>query len=160
LAEGAASEFNVSATPRQQTVRIGKDKLGFEIRSSHAGYVYVYLLSANGELSLLFPNLLDKNNRIKADQTLALPRTSWPITAGGPRGINHFAVLVSKYERNFTGSGLRGNAIFPRFSLPDLTAPKAEHGNKPSPLLGKPVCAPSTACRDAYGVGMFEITER
>jgi len=160
LAEGADSEFHVSATPRQQTVRVGKDRLAFEIRSSRAGYVYVYLLSTNGELSLLFPSLLDKHNRIKAGQTLVLPRASWPMLAGGPPGINRFAVLVSKHPRNLMVSGLRNNAIFRKFSLPDLAALEAARGDKPAPLLGKPVCKPRAGCQDIYGVGVFEITEQ
>jgi serine/threonine protein kinase len=160
LAAGADSDFHVSATPRQQTMRVGKDKLGFEIRSSRPGYVYVYLLSTNGQLSLLFPNLLDKNNRIQANRALVLPRTSWPMIAGGPPGTSRFAVLVSKHARSFIGSGLRSNAIFPKFSLPNLAALDAARGDKPSPLLGRPACGSRAGCRDIYGVGMFEITEQ
>ena len=154
LSQDATHGFDVSATPRQQAVRVGRDRLEFKIRSSRAGYVYVYLLSSNGKLSLLFPNLLDKYNRVRAKQTLVLPNASWPLVAGGPPGTNHFAVLVSKYERDFTDSGARGGAIFLQFPLPDLAA----RSHNLHPLLGKPVCA--AACQDTYGVTMFEITEK
>lgn len=159
LGKGAASGFEVTATPRQQSVRVGKDQLDFEIRSSRAGYVYVYMLSSNGELSLLFPNLLDRYNKIEAGQTLVLPRAAWPLEAGGPPGTDRFAVLVSKYERDFSESGLRSVDIFAEFPLPVLTALEAVRGSGPSPLLGKPVCAPNAPCEDIYGVGTFEIIE-
>ena len=35
-------------------------------RSKREGFVYVYLLSSGGEMFLLFPNLLDKYNKIAA----------------------------------------------------------------------------------------------
>jgi len=160
LAEGAAPGFVVTASPRQREVRVGKDKLGFELRSSNAGYVYVYLLSTNGELSMLFPNLLDRHNRVEAGQTLSLPRASWPMDAGGPPGTDRFAVLVSEHERDFTDSGMRGDGIFPQFPLPVLAALEAARGSGPPPLAGKPVCAPGVSCEDAHGVAMFEIDER
>ena len=160
LAEGAASGFNVSATPRQQTVRVGQDRLDFEIHSSRAGYVYIYLLSTNGDLLLLFPNLLDKYNRIEAGQTITLPRPAWPLEAEGPPGADRFVALVSEHERDFAGSGLRSADVFSDFPLPVLAALEAVRGSGPPPLLGKPVCAPGEPCQDAYGVGTFEIIER
>jgi hypothetical protein len=142
-------------------VRIGQDLLDFQISSTRAGYVYVYMLSNDGQLSLLFPNQLDKRNQIEAGQTLVLPRASWPMTAGGPPGEDHFAVLVSEHERNFSDSGLTGDDVFPQFSLPVLASLEAARGNNgPPPLLGKPVCAPGAACQDVYGVALFQITEQ
>ncbi|VTU36854.1 serine/threonine-protein kinase [Variovorax sp. RA8] len=160
LAEGAAPGFEVTASPRKSEVAIGKDKLGFELRSKREGYVYVYLLSSSGELFLLFPNLLDKHNKIAAGQSFALPRASWPMDAGGPAGVNQFAVLVSAQERDFSGSGIQSEGVFPQFPLPVLAALEAARGSGPPPLLGKPVCAPGTPCNDAYGTAFFKITEK
>jgi len=155
LAGGASARFTVAATSRQHQMRIGKDKLDFELSANHAGYVYVYLLSSNNELLLLFPNALDKHNKIEAGQKLALPRKSWAIKAGGPPGLDRFAVLVSRHERDFSDSGIRTDGIFPRFHPPDA----ARDGGPPL-LAGKPVCAPGAHCDDDYGVGMFEIDEK
>ena len=160
LAHGAASEFEVSAIPHKQDVRVGKDELSFEIRSSRAGYVYVYLLSSNGELSLLFPNLLDGHNRIAPNQPLTLPRAAWPLEAAGPPGANRFAVLVSEHERDFSNSGLRSIEIFSEFPLSVLSALEAARGSGPTPLLGQPICDQDSLCQDVYGVSMFEIVER
>ncbi|WP_432729305.1 protein kinase domain-containing protein [Variovorax sp. W6] len=160
LATGAAPGFDVTATPKKAEVAIGKDRLAFEVRSKREGYVYVFLLSSGGEMFLLFPNLLDKYNKITAGGTLSLPRASWPMDAGGPAGTDQFAVLVSEHERDFSAAGVQNDGVFPVFPLPVLAALEATRGTGPSPLLGKPVCAPNTPCNDVYGVGNFKIVEK
>jgi hypothetical protein len=160
LAAGAAPGFDVTATPKKSEVAIGKDKLAFEVRSKREGFVYVFLLSSGGEMFLLFPNLLDKYNKITANSPLSLPRASWPMDAGGPAGTNQFAVLVSQHERDFSASGMQNDGVFPQFPLPVLAALEASRGTGPSPLLGKPACAPSTPCNDVYGVANFKIVEK
>ena len=160
LAAGAAPGFDVTAAPKKQEVAIGKDRLAFEVRSKREGFVYVFLLSSGGEMFLLFPNLLDKYNKINANSALSLPRASWPMDAGGPAGTNQFAVLVSEHERDFSAAGVQNDGVFPVFPLPVLAALEATRGTGPSPLLGKPVCAPGTPCNDAYGVANFKIVEK
>ena len=160
LAAGAAAGFEVTAVAKKPEVNIGKDKLAFEIRSKRDGFVYVFLLSSGGEMFLLFPNLLDKYNKINANSALALPRASWPMDAGGPAGTNQFAVLVSEHERDFSASGVQNDGVFPQFPLPVLSALEATRGAGPTPLLGKPVCAPNTPCNDVYGVANFKIVEK
>lgn len=160
LAAGAAPGFDVAAAPKKPDVAIGKDRLAFEVRSKRDGFVYVFLLSSGGEMFLLFPNLLDKHNKITAGSPLSLPRASWPMDAGGPAGTNQFAVLVSEHERDFGASGVQNDGVFPQFPLPVLAALEATRGTGPSPLLGKPVCAPNTPCNDVYGVANFKIVEK
>jgi len=160
LAAGAAPGFDVTATPKKSEVAIGKDKLAFEVRSKREGFVYVFLLSSGGEMFLLFPNLLDKYNKITANSPLSLPRASWPMDAGGPAGTNQFAVLVSQHERDFSASGMQNDGVFPQFPLPVLAALEASRGTGPSPLLGKPSCAPGAPCNDVYGVANFKIVEK
>ncbi|WP_395319545.1 protein kinase [Variovorax sp. UC74_104] len=160
LATGATPGFDVTATPKKAEVAIGKDRLAFEVRSKREGFVYVFLLSSGGEMFLLFPNLLDKYNKITAGGTLSLPRASWPMDAGGPAGTDQFAVLVSEHERDFSAAGVQNDGVFPVFPLPVLAALEATRGAGPSPLLGKPVCAPNTPCNDVYGVGNFKIVEK
>lgn len=161
LAAGAAAGFDVSAAPKKAEVAIGKDRLAFEVRSKREGFVYVFLLSSGGEMFLLFPNLLDKYNKITAGGTLSLPRASWPMDAGGPAGTDQFAVLVSEHERDFSAAGVQNDGVFPVFPLPVLAALEATRGNGPSPLLGKPVCPTGGApCNDVYGVANFKIVEK
>jgi len=160
LARGATSGFNVTGTPRKAEVQIGKDKLAFDVRSSRAGYVYVYLLSSGNEMFLLFPNLLDKRNRIAANETLSLPRPAWPMDSGGPPGNNEFAVLVSEHERDFGNTGMQSEGVFPQFPLPALAALESARGTGSAPLLGRPQCPPNAPCQDVYGVGLFRIVEK
>ena len=160
LSRGATAGFNVSGTPRKAEVQVGKDRLAFDVRSSRAGYVYVFLLSSGNEMFLLFPNLLDKRNRIAANETLSLPRPAWPMDSGGPPGNNEFAVLVSEHERDFSSTGMLNEGVFPQFPLPALASLEAARGTGPAPLLGRPQCPPNAPCQDAYGVGLFRIVEK
>ena len=160
IGSGATPGFEVVATPRKAEVTIKKDKLAFDVKSNRDGYVYVYLLSSGGELFMLFPNLLDKYNKISAGSPISLPRASWPMDAGGPAGVDRFAVVVSERERDFSTSGIQNDGVFPQFPPQVLSALEATRGSGPSPLVGKPVCASAAPCNDVYGVGKFEITEK
>lgn len=162
LGAAATPGFEVAARSAKREVVIGKDELSFEVRSNRDGYVYVMLLSSDGELFMLFPNLLDKHNRISAGTSLTLPRASWAMKAGGPAGVNRFAVVVSTHERDFADTGLRHDGVFPQFSLPLLEALEAEAARKGdgTPLLGTPICPPQGSCVDGHGVAHFEILEK
>lgn len=163
LAAAATPGFEVKASAKKAEVQIGKDNLAFDVQSRREGYVYVLLLSSGGELFMLFPNLLDKHNRIGAGASLSLPRASWPMTAGGPAGANRFAVIVSEHERDFADTGMRQDGVFAQFPLPLLEALEAEAARKGegTPLLGRAVCpGGAAACPDAYGVAHFQVMER
>lgn len=161
LRDTATAGFSVQATPTKAEVQVGKDKLSFELRSNRDGYVYVYLLASGGEMFMLFPNLLDKYNKISANTPLSLPRASWPMNAGGPPGVNQFAVVVSQHERDFGDAGMQTDGVFPQFPLPVLAALEAAHAGKgPTPLLGKPQCPPGGTCTDVFGVADFKIIEQ
>lgn len=161
LALEAAPDFKVSARPGKAQVVIGKDRLDFDVGSSRAGFVYVFLLDSRGELYMLFPNALDKRNRIEAGQTLALPRAAWAMQAGGPPGVNRFAVLVSALERDFTESGVLAGGVFAQFPAPVLAAMESARVEPATPLLGRAICPDgATGCADVYGVAHFEIVEK
>ncbi len=152
--------FEVVATPAKTQVRIGKDQLAFSVRSSHAGYVYVYMFSTTGELFQLFPNQLDGHNQIKAGETLQLPRKSWLMDVGGPAGTDQFAVVVSERERDLSGSGIQRDGVFGQFPIQVLAALETARGGRgASSLLGKAVCEPNAPCSEAYGATAFRIVE-
>lgn len=161
LAIGATAGFDVTARALKAQVDIGKDQLAFEVASTRDGYAYVFLLDSQGELYLLFPNALDKRNRISAGQKLALPRPAWAMASGGPAGVNRFAVVVSALERDFTQSGALGGGMFAQFPATVLAALEAARGDGPTPLLGRATCPGGAAtCADAYGTAYFDITEK
>jgi len=81
-------------------LQIGQDTLDLTIKSSHDGYVYLVLLGSDAQsFYVLFPNGLDKANRIKANQALRLPKPDWQVKAAGPAGTDQLLVIVSDTPR-------------------------------------------------------------
>lgn len=82
-------------------LRIGVDPLDLSITSANDGYVYVAMAGSDGQaLTLLFPNDLDRDNRISKGQNLLLPRPQWQFTAAGPVGRDRLLVMVSDGPRD------------------------------------------------------------
>ena len=82
------------------TMKIGKDSLDLIIKSSHDGYLYLILLGSDAKtFYVLYPNGLDKNNLIKAGQSIHIPRPDWEVKAAGPVGTNNLLVMVSDSPR-------------------------------------------------------------
>jgi hypothetical protein len=93
----------LSAVANPKRMRILQDPLRLSIRSERAGYVYVALAGSDQKsLYLLFPNSLDGNNRIEANQTIELPKSGWRVTAAGPKGVNTVLVMVSDSPRDLS----------------------------------------------------------
>jgi serine/threonine protein kinase len=154
----ADPSIRVTATPRSTSATIGKDHLQFKLDSNRAGYVYVFMVDPDGQYLMLFPNGLDRNNRIAAGQTLSLPRASWPMLAGNPPGPNHFLTLVSSTPRDFSDGGLKPVAPFQSFPADAQQEAAARRGPRYSPFAGKPSCAAGTAdCADRFGAATFTI---
>ena len=159
IVSGAAADWPVEAGANKPSVRIGQDQLKFFVKSPQAGFVYVYEKSTEGQLTLLFPNVLDQHNRIAANERLNLPRASWAMVSGGPAGVNKFVVVVSKTALNLDEAGLSKESMFPQFSERIAQALHEAHPEGISPLLGVPKCPTETACTISYGAASFTIQE-
>lgn len=97
----ASRTLNVSANPK--VMRILQDPLRLSIQSPRAGYVYVALAGSDQKsLYLLYPNNLDANNRIEANQTIELPKSGWRVTAAGPKGMDTILVMVTDSPRDLS----------------------------------------------------------
>jgi hypothetical protein len=95
----ASRALEVSANP--SVMRIQQDPLRLKIQSPRNGYLYIALAGSDQKsLYLLFPNSLDGNNVVQANQTIELPRANWRVTAGGPKGVNTVLVMVSDSPRD------------------------------------------------------------
>ncbi len=153
--------LGVNALADKSTLTIGSDKLQFRVKSSEAGYVYVFFAGTDkGHMYLLFPNALDKNNRIEANQEMLLPRKSWNITAGGPPGTNHIVTMVSRQPRDFAQAGLRqANEEIPEYDLVLAEKLWAARTGSESPFVGKAVCPAGTPCESTYGATLLTIEE-
>ena len=103
----------------KRILKIKQDALQLSVTSPKKGFLYVALAGSDQKsLYLLFPNELDANNAISANQRITLPRRQWRIVAGGPRGKDTVLVLVTDSPRDL--SGLTGQAAGP-FTKPLLT---------------------------------------
>jgi len=93
--------FEVKATPAQSKIAIGRDALKFTVQSRRDGYLYIVLLGSDREsFYLLYPNVYESDNKIKANKPLVLPSATWAITAGGPAGKDEILVIVTESPRN------------------------------------------------------------
>lgn len=158
-------EHVVTVQVRRARLQIGRDRFGFQIESNKGGYVYVLMLGTHNELSLLFPNALDRQNRIRPGKALALPRSQWAMQSAGPAGVNHLLVLVSPNRRDFSSAGLHGSASFGEFPLDKLWQQHIASPTGPSLLAGMPRCdktavaGSANECDASYGAALFQIEE-
>lgn len=156
---GADPARKVEVDVPRSRVRIGVDNLSFTVRSSHAGYVYVHLVGTNRtDFQMLFPNGLDKQNRIGAGETLTLPRPNWAIEAGGPAGTNHFVVMVSEAPREFHAAGLVEGEVFASFPAARAAQLQGAYTGATPLFAGVPACA-AGPCPGSYGAASFVIEE-
>ncbi len=140
---------------------IGKDKLLFQVKSSVPGYLYVYLAGTDqNHFYLLFPNALDKNNRIEADKLVELPRKGWHITAGGPPGVDHIVTMVSPFPRDLSALHLNTTDTIPEFDMVQAARLWAEHQGPGSPFVPPALCDNTTTpCDQRYGATLIHIEE-
>ncbi len=166
LFEQRDGKRKVALTANKTQLKIGQDTLDFSVKSDKAGYVYVALAGSDNEsLYVLFPNDLDKNNRIEAGQTLALPRANWKVRAQGPTGANQLLVIVSDGPRDL--SALTKNKAGPFTATLNNADGRAELGSLiTNSEAGSTSACSSTAarkanahCSDAFGAAMLRVEE-
>jgi serine/threonine protein kinase len=160
IVERADPSIAVSARTDKTSLVIGKDSLRFRVRSSAAGYLYVFFGGTDkSHFHLLFPNRLDKANRIEPGAELVLPRAAWEISAGGPAGTNHLVVLVSRHERDMSQVGLRQtDEPIPLFDLAQAERLWLQQPRTASPFVGRAMCA-APDCSEAFGATMLTVDE-
>ena len=156
----------VQVTVGKDKLKIGQDALDLSVQSDRAGFVYVALAgSDNKSVYLLFPNDLDRDNKIEAGQPLLLPRPSWRVKAGGPVGTDNLLVMVADGPRDLTA--LAASKAGPFVSSLNDAQGRAKLGA----LMTNSQMGASLACRipgssqrnplcsDAYGAAMVAVEE-
>jgi hypothetical protein len=116
-------KIKVDVALSKTTLKIGKDPIEFSIKSSHDGYIYLVMLGSDQKsFYVLYPNGLDKDNRIRAGQTKKLPRADWQLQATGPAGTDNLLVMVSSRPRKLDNLAMaEPTAINPfTFALNDI----------------------------------------
>ncbi|MDR4515596.1 serine/threonine-protein kinase [Nitrosomonas sp.] len=152
----------VSVSIKKAKVRIGLDPLQFSINSSRNGYVYLLMVGTNQtDFYLLFPNKIDSNNMIKAGIPLNLPRPNWKMLADGPPGTNHFAIIVSDNQRDFSLAGLTDIDPFAKFPFQQAKHLYQNYSGIQPLFAGKAICPEiiNDNCSDSYGAAVFSIEE-
>ncbi|CAN7293071.1 protein kinase domain-containing protein [Rhizobacter sp. LjRoot28] len=151
----------VNALTDRSRLRIGHDRLQFRIKSKEPGHVYVFLSGTDKRhFYLLFPNEIDRDNRIAANTEVTLPRKGWAVTAGGPPGTNHIVTVVSRQPLDLGAVGLRaaGDEI-PEFDLAQAEGLWAARQPGRSPFLGRVLCEGEAPCDTGYGASLLEVEE-
>jgi hypothetical protein len=159
LHEQRDPSWPVTVDVASDRVQIGKDRLSFRLRSERGGYVYLLMQGTDrSHFYQLFPNGLDKNNRLQGNAEMSLPRSNWEMVAGGPAGLNRFIALVTPSPRNFASAGLGGSQPFSEFDPQVAARVFADRGA--APFAGEPAgCKLDQQSCASYGAAVFEIEE-
>ena len=161
---------SLTVSANRKVLRIDKDPLELTVKSQSDGYLYIALAGSDQEsLYLLFPNRLDGDNFVKANQEIKLPRRSWRIVAHGPKGIDTVLVMVTDSPRDLTQ--LEGESVGP-FTMP-LMSPQGK--SQLQLLINQSGNADQVACQvggktrnlkvqlvcsDSYASELIEFEER
>lgn len=158
----------VEMTPVRDRLRIGKDEFRFSVRSTHPGYLYLLMAGSDGRtFDLLFPNKLDGDNYIQAGQSLQLPRTTWEITAQGPRGRDYILAIVADAPRDLSTLPLRNAGPFSvvaattggKRGIQLVTASPMPEARKECATAKQRTLAVGRVCSDAYGAAWMTVEE-
>ncbi len=165
--------WEVQATVAQPTLKIGA-ALSLSVRSQRDGFIYLFYQGTQaGSFYLLFPNQLDSNNAIVADQALQLPRQDWNVTALGPRGVDHLMVMVTATPRDFSTLALPAEYVSQSgpFEKIQTSAAAAQHISQIATLsasAGKDACkntgvtrdlGVSKQCSNVFGASLVSVEE-
>jgi hypothetical protein len=148
---------------------VGKDFLNLALTSGSDGFVYLILLGSDAKsFYLLFPNALDRDNRIAAGQTLVLPRAQWRVQAQGPPGHDIVLAVVAESERDLSALGARAGPfsaaltdVEGRARLQWLLGHSSAADTENCRLAGKQRnLAVVRSCSDAFGAARAEVVEQ
>jgi hypothetical protein len=169
LAQGDG-RIRVQLTATPPALQIGRDYLDLQLTSSHDGFAYLILLGSDEKtFYLLFPNALDRDNRIAAGQTLQLPRPSWRIQSQGPAGRDVVLVVVAEAQRDLTSIAREKSGPFTTVLTDALGRAQLQWLLGRSGIAETQTCVGSghqrnlaavKVCSDAFGATRIEVIER
>ncbi len=166
--------FGVTAALSKPVMKIGKDFLDLAVTSKRDGFVYIfYLGSRQDSFYLLFPNQLDGQNTIKANETLFLPRSSWTVNALGPPGTDHILVMVAETARELGDYSLPSDYVsqsgpFGKIAATPQAVARINEIATLSTALKTPECqsamgrdlAVARRCSSSFGAALVSVTEQ
>jgi hypothetical protein len=150
-------------------LKIGRDRLNFTVTSKRDGYLYVALAGSDKQsLYLLYPNALDQNNAIHANQPVTLPRQAWEVAAAGPAGTDTVLVMVTDSPRRLDGLKAVKDGPFMktlldaagRSQLQQVLSTSANDDDAQCQLTGaKRNLNVVKHCSDAFGASLLTVEE-
>jgi hypothetical protein len=159
----------VTVSMRDSKVRIGRDKVEFTVSSTHPGYLYILMVGSDGRtFDMLFPNQLDRGNRVDAGQVLRLPRPNWEVVAGGPPGTVQLLAMVADAPRDFSKLPLKAAGPFSIVEASAAATSDVQRATQQAPGAGSAECsdeqsrrnlAVARRCSDAYGAALVALEE-
>jgi hypothetical protein len=165
--------WSVQAGTAQASLKVGAN-LALSVRSDRDGFVYLFYQGTQpGSFYLLFPNQLDGNNAISANQVMQLPRPNWAVTALGPPGTDHLLVMVTATARDFSNLALPAEYVsrsgpFEKFQTSSAAAQHISQIASLSAAAAKDACSKTGASRDlgvsrqcsnVFGAGLVSVQE-
>lgn len=165
---GRDDRRTVAITPNKNKLKIGNDKFGFSVHSSHEGYLYLMMVGSDGStFDLLFPNKLDGSNYIQAGQTIRFPRSSWEVIAQGPAGKDHILAIVADAPRDLANLPLVNAGPFSMVNatpggkrgIQTVTSTRSAAIQDECGNTGRRNLAVARVCSDAYGAAMAVVEE-
>nr|MBP8267832.1 DUF4384 domain-containing protein [Zoogloea sp.] len=157
---GSDSTYALKAARIRTPLSIGQDPLTFVLNSQRNGLLYVLLWDkATGRVSQIFPNDLDRNNRIAAGKPLAFPRPDWAYEADQPKGTWEVMAIVSDAPRDFSGLGFESRDGSFGALQPALEATLGASAKGGAALGGEAKCTGAQACSPSYAAVRFTVEE-
>jgi len=76
------------------------EEIRISVRPSETSFVYVFDVKSTGEITQIFPNRFDSQNRVAANQTLTLPPSGarYVFNVAPPRGLSKVIAIASRTE--------------------------------------------------------------
>ena len=149
--------FGLSVDKIHSPLAIGRDALSFVLHSDRSGFVYVLLWDkATARLSQIFPNELDRSNRINAGEPMVFPRPKWAYEADQPQGPWEVVTLVADSPRNFSTLKFEPSTQ----GAPEKVIEAALAGAaKDQGISGEAVCSKGQTCSTAFAAARFAVEE-
>ena len=158
--KNASPSFNLTASEVGNPLQVGRDSLGLELNTARSGWIYLLLWDrANGQISLIFPNDVDREHWLEAGQPLRLPRPRWNYVADTPAGEWELLLLASESPRDFSKLGLTPDGVMLAANEARVEQVLTGAGLGQLHLAGNPACGRASPCPLDYGAIALTLRE-
>lgn len=156
---GSDNAFALKVDKVRTPLTIGRDALSFSLHSQRSGQLYVLLWDkASNRLAQIFPNDLDRQNKVVAGKPFTFPRPDWAYEADPPLGDWEVLTIVSESPRDFTTLGLTAHQAGDSLAQASVEAALGKAGGGAA-LAGQARCPDGGACPAAYAAARFTVAE-